>query len=121
MSLFAKIDDQGVVTDIIVASASFITDNGLQETWVAVDSSSIGIGDLYNFDTQVFSERTPEDTISAPVDSSEQDTLNKTNRDHLNETDWYVIRHAETGVAIPQDILDSRAAARAAIVEVSNE
>jgi len=35
---------------------------------------------------------------------------------YLAETDWYVIRYTETGAAIPQDILDARAAARAAIV-----
>jgi hypothetical protein len=34
----------------------------------------------------------------------------------LSQTDWYVIRNFETGAAIPQDILDARAAARAAIV-----
>ena len=31
----------------------------------------------------------------------------------LRSTDWYVTRFAETGVAIPQEILDMRAAARA--------
>jgi len=35
---------------------------------------------------------------------------------YLAETDWYVIRNQETGVAIPQDILTARAEARAAIV-----
>lgn len=52
------------------------------------------------------------------------DSTAQTNVDslvHLAETDWYVTRYAETGVAIPQDILDSRAAARAAIVEDSDE
>ncbi len=33
----------------------------------------------------------------------------------LASTDWYVIRKQETGVEIPQDILEARAAARAAI------
>lgn len=31
----------------------------------------------------------------------------------LRSTDWYVTRFAETGVAIPQEILDMRATARA--------
>ena len=30
----------------------------------------------------------------------------------LSETDWYIIREADTGVATPQDIKDSRAALR---------
>ncbi len=32
----------------------------------------------------------------------------------LAETDWYLIRQAETGTATPQDVLDARAAIRAA-------
>ena len=31
---------------------------------------------------------------------------------YLSETDWYVTRNAETGVLIPQDILEKRAQAR---------
>jgi len=31
----------------------------------------------------------------------------------LSETDWYIIREADTGVATPQDIKDARAALRA--------
>ena len=61
-----------------------------------------------------------EDFITTVV----TDTTAQTNLDseiHLAQTDWYVTRYAETGVAIPQDILDSRAAARAAIVEVSDD
>ena len=34
---------------------------------------------------------------------------------YLNSTDWYVTRFAETGVAIPQDILDARQKARESI------
>jgi hypothetical protein len=37
---------------------------------------------------------------------------------YLAQTDWYSIRKFETGIEIPQDILDARAAARAAIVEI---
>lgn len=37
-------------------------------------------------------------------------------RAYLVSTDWYVVRFAETGVAIPQDILDARQAARSRII-----
>ena len=37
---------------------------------------------------------------------------------YLAETDWYVTRFSETGTAIPQDILDKRAAARITASEV---
>lgn len=37
-------------------------------------------------------------------------------RAYLASTDWYVIRLQETGVAVPQEILDKRAEARLDIV-----
>ena len=47
------------------------------------------------------------------------DPVTQTNMDslmYLAETDWYITRHAETGVAVPDEITTARAAARAAIV-----
>jgi|TARA_B110000908_G_C10175058_1_gene412831 hypothetical protein len=46
-----------------------------------------------------------------PVAQANYDALG-----HLAETDWYVLRLAETGVAIPTAISESRAAARVAII-----
>ena len=46
-----------------------------------------------------------------------QKNTNKSARAYLASTDWYVIRKEETGTAIPQEILDARAAARASIAE----
>lgn len=46
-----------------------------------------------------------------------QEQINFEARAYLNSTDWYVVRFAETGVAIPQDILDARQAARDNIVD----
>lgn len=43
--------------------------------------------------------------------------VNAEARAYLNSTDWYVVRYAETGVAVPQDILDARQAARERIIE----
>lgn len=50
-----------------------------------------------------------------PAIAQEED--NNLNRAYLYETDWYVTRKAETGKAIPDDVLAKREAARAAIVE----
>lgn len=44
-----------------------------------------------------------------------QAELNAPHLAYLAATDWYVVRFAETAVAIPTEILASRAAARAAI------
>jgi hypothetical protein len=51
------------------------------------------------------------------IQQENQKNINKQARAYLASTDWYVIRKEETGVAIPQEILDARAAARASIVE----
>ena len=45
-----------------------------------------------------------------------QSEVNSEARSYLAATDWYVTRFIESGVAIPQDISDARAAARSAIV-----
>lgn len=43
--------------------------------------------------------------------SEKKNLANKT----LRTTDWYVIRKMETGVEIPQDILDKRAAIKSEV------
>ena len=48
-----------------------------------------------------------------PAIAQEED--NNLNRAYLSETDWYVTRKAETGKAVPEDVLTKREAARAAI------
>lgn len=48
---------------------------------------------------------------------STQQEINMNAKKYLSETDWYCIRHVETGVAIPTDILNARAMARQSIVE----
>ena len=39
---------------------------------------------------------------------------------YLKETDWYVVRKADTGVAIPTDVANKRQAAREAIQKLSS-
>lgn len=39
-------------------------------------------------------------------------------RNYLHQTDWYIIRHLETGVAVPQEITEGRAEARAKVREL---
>lgn len=45
-----------------------------------------------------------------------QAELDKQQREYLDNTDWYIIRKMETGIEVPREILDNRAAARASIV-----
>jgi hypothetical protein len=46
-----------------------------------------------------------------------QEEINQESKNYLRSTDWYITRWFETSMACPQDILDARAAARAAVVD----
>ena len=57
----------------------------------------------------------PEYT-DAEIAANAQSLVNSESLEYLKSTDWYITRHAETGVAVPADVTTARAAARAAIV-----
>ena len=57
----------------------------------------------------------PEYT-DAEIAANAQAETNATSQAYLDSTDWYITRHAETAVAVPDDVTTARAAARAAIV-----
>ena len=57
----------------------------------------------------------PEYT-DAEIAANAQAETNATSQEYLASTDWYITRHAETGVAVPANVTTARAAARAAIV-----
>ena len=60
---------------------------------------------------------TPEpEYTDAEIAANTQAELNATSQAYLDSTDWYITRHAETAVAVPDEITTARAAARAAIV-----
>ena len=72
-----------------------------------------------NVDTELTTEQAQE--IEDYIATIAPDPATQTNMDsqiYLAGTDWYVVRKFETGAAIPQEILDARAAARAAIVVI---
>lgn len=62
----------------------------------------------------VIFERKPQEEI----DKQNQINTNNASLAYLTETDWYVTRFAETGVAIPADVKAARQAARDAIVKL---
>ena len=57
-----------------------------------------------------------ENVQPVSVELTAQEVLNNESLGYLASTDWYITRHAETGVAVPADVTTARAAARAAIV-----
>ena len=52
-----------------------------------------------------------------PVAPDPQIEINAKARKYLRETDWYVVRFAETAEPVPKEITDARAEARMAIKE----
>lgn len=44
--------------------------------------------------------------------TDEEEKINRAARAYLRETDWYVVRQAETGAPIPMDVAMKRRAAR---------
>ena len=49
-----------------------------------------------------------------------QKVINETARAYLASTDWYSIREAEGGAAMPSDVKTKRAAERAKVVDYAN-
>ena len=57
-----------------------------------------------------------EANAPAITELTAQEIINGNSLAYLKNTDWYAIRYAETGVAVPSDVTTARAAARSAIV-----
>lgn len=55
--------------------------------------------------------------IFAEEAAKEAARVNEEARAYLAATDWYIVREAETGRHVPQEVLDKRAAARATVKE----
>lgn len=49
---------------------------------------------------------------------AEQERINHEARAYLNQTDWYVTRHQETGEPIPDDVLILRQEAREKVIDL---
>jgi lipopolysaccharide biosynthesis regulator YciM len=64
----------------------------------------------------MFKEIKTSEQVAQEKAQQEQEQINNESREYLKSTDWYVIRQQETSVAIPQDILDARQAARESII-----
>ena len=54
------------------------------------------------------------------MENRAKEISNEQHLKYLKETDWYVVRKADTGVAIPTDVANKRQAAREAIQKLSS-
>ena len=98
----ARIED-GIVADLWEVP-SLTAFEGITLIEVA-DTVSMGA----SYDGSIF-------TNVQPTAEQLQAELNATSQAYLDSPDWYITRHAETAVAVPDEITTARASARAAIV-----
>lgn len=49
-----------------------------------------------------------------------QEQINQDSRSYLAQTDWYVVRWHETGVPVPDDVLEQRQAARGRVIDIED-
>ena len=57
----------------------------------------------------------PEFT-DAEIAINAQAVINATSRSYLVSTDWYVIRHTESGVEVPSEVTTARESARTSVI-----
>ena len=57
----------------------------------------------------------PVNETAEEIAASAQAIINKESRAYLNATDWYIVRESETGIAVPADVAQARAEARATV------
>ena len=82
-----------------------------QAEWTDGPNTDITPADVAQYVT-MWEANAPE----AEAEPTAQEVTNAESMSYLGSTDWYVIRNAETGVAVPDDVTTARAEARAAIV-----
>ena len=58
----------------------------------------------------------PVNETAEEIAANAQAAINQESRSYLTSTDWYAIRESETGVAVPDDVIQARADAREAVV-----
>lgn len=57
-------------------------------------------------------DKTPPAITAEDIKADNQRVVRENAKKYLTDTDWYVTRKAETGKAVPEDILTKRAQAR---------
>ena len=103
-------------------STAWITSCKLQDSGWLINENRTVPNDPANRDCADVLQWIAEGNTPAPqytdaeIAANAQSLVNSESLEYLKSTDWYITRHAETGVAVPADVTTARAAARAAIV-----
>ncbi len=103
--MFIKLDEDNYISETL-----FMANGEYPEGFFEVEEVPEAIDDYKHIDGVFVHEP------RAPV-ASDQNDINREALSYLAETDWYLIRKFETGVAVPQEVLIKRQEAREAITE----
>ncbi|MFT5452868.1 MAG: hypothetical protein ACI9N9_002366 [Enterobacterales bacterium] len=77
-----------------------------------------GNSDYHEIQEWISEGNTPDPEFTdAEIAANTQQVINQVNLAYLARTDWYVIRKADSGEAVPTEVTDARAEARLSIVE----
>ena len=111
---FISVDGDGRVGEYTFPAnlwAIQLNGNEGQAEWTDGPNTDITPDDVAQYVT-MWEANAPE----AAAEPTAQEVTNVESMSYLDSTDWYAIRYAETGVAVPSDVTTARAAARSAIV-----
>lgn len=114
-AIFSKID--GAIIRICTCTKETIEAHPLDAGEDFIGAVPIGITDsTHKVVDGVFVEIPPPVApTEALIAAAAQQEANEEARAYLASTDWYIVRFAESGVAVPSEITTARAAARASI------
>jgi hypothetical protein len=113
---FISVDGDGRVGEYTFPAnlwAMQLNGNEGQAEWTDGPNTDITPDDVAQYVT-MWEANAPE--AEAELELTAQEVINAESMAYLASTDWYVVRYAETGVAVPSDVTTARAAARSAIV-----
>ena len=93
---------------------STVTEIELQTNQIAINEifTESYIKPYFNFETRSFYEGATNKELAESIDKENKEK-NLACYNELLETDWYFIRKAETGIEVPNEILQQRAQIRA--------
>ena len=100
------------IDTVVLKEHSYLV-NG--EISVPLDSSNRDYGLIQDW---IYQGNTPRPEFTTDqIKENAQLVINSESISYLNSTDWYIVRHAETGEAVPPEVTKARTDARNAVID----
>ena len=116
---YSTLKSYGGAIGLQYASDKKLKELGFHDVVIPATKASEELGQIkWDSENSVFTypvkNKTYTATLAKMKDSAIQSLKSQANS-KLAQTDWYVVRKADTGTEIPQDIIDARTAIRTAV------